>query len=127
MRYAIIVSLLLPGCLHLKPQGHPISIEWPADDTPATVSDFNASGIIAARAALEKVLDDTKDIPELYYGCSRPEDGLGVRLWDMRTYWVVDVSQHFNRCKGHTSVGRVLDWSEIYAVSPDGQVLARMP
>jgi hypothetical protein len=61
------------------------------------------------------------------YDCSRPENGLGVRLWDMHTYWVVYVSQQFSRCEGHTSESRVLDFWEVYAVSPDGRILARMP
>src|SRR5690242_1142536 len=69
----------------------------------------------------------TNPYPDLFWGCSSPEQGLDVAVFKDPTsglYYVV-VSQRFNRCGGPRV--RVLDgWYE-YAVTPQGEVVGEAP
>ncbi|WP_179956422.1 hypothetical protein [Melittangium boletus] len=66
-------------------------------------------------------------VPGLFSGCTSPEQGLDVAVFTGPTpqlYYVV-LDERFDRCGGPR--GRVLDWWYVYAVTPQGEVIARAP
>jgi hypothetical protein len=121
-----ILAGILGGCF-LPDATRRREIEWPApDQTPLVMPSVEAGAAIAAAAAVREMIK-RNPFPDLFWGCSSPEQGLNVATFkDPKTglYFVV-VQQRFNRCGGPS--GRVLDgWYE-YAVTPQGEVLAEAP
>jgi len=121
-----ILAGILGGCF-LPDAARRREIEWPApDQTPLVMPSVEAGAAIAAAAAVREMIK-RNPFPDLFWGCSSPEQGLNVATFkDSKTglYFVV-VQQRFNRCGGPS--GRVLDgWYE-YAVTPQGEVLAEAP
>ena len=102
-------------------------IEWPDEaSTQLVVPSVEAGAALAAAAAIREMVR-TNPYPDLFWGCSSPEQGLDVAVFKDPTsglYYVV-VSQRFNRCGGPRV--RVLDgWYE-YAVTPQGEVVGEAP
>ena len=102
-------------------------VTWPAEHSARTVvAPMEASAALAAAGALREVVR-TNPFPNLFAGCSSPEQGLDVSVFAGATpglYFVV-VDQRFDRCGGPS--GRVLDWWEVYAVTSQGVVVAKAP
>ncbi|WP_434386343.1 hypothetical protein [Melittangium boletus] len=116
---------MVPGCMGLTaPRKH---IDWPthyADDHGAPRMDAGAA--LAAAAAVREVIR-TNPHPHLFQGCVSPEQGMEVAVYDGPTsgvYYVM-LEERFDRCGGPRH--RVLDWWQVYAVSPQGEVLAKAP
>jgi len=125
--YALIVlAAVLSGCTgFLSAKREPI--EWPDEAaTQLLVPSVEAGAGLAAAAAIREMVR-TNPYPDLFRGCTSPEQGLDVSVFkDPKSglYFVV-VSQHFNRCGGPRV--RVLDgWYE-YAVTPQGEVVGEAP
>lgn len=102
-------------------------IEWPADYSGKNIVPFmDARAALAAAAAVREVVR-TNPFPNLFWGCSTPEQGLDVAVYTGPTpglYYVL-VDQRFDRCGGPRV--RVLDgWYE-YAVTSQGEVVAEAP
>ncbi|WP_434389507.1 hypothetical protein [Melittangium boletus] len=93
--------------------------------TQLLVPSVEAGAAIAAAAALREMVR-TNPYPDLFWGCSSPEQGLDVAVYKDSTsglYYVV-LSQHFNRCGGPRV--RVLDgWYE-YAVTAQGEIVGEV-
>lgn len=102
-------------------------VTWPDEHSARTVAEsMEAGAALAAAGAIREVVR-THPFPNLFAGCSSPEQGLDVTVFagpapDL--YFVV-VDQRFHRCGGPS--GRVLDWWEVYAVTPQGVVVAKAP
>ena len=60
---------------------------------------------------------------EIFKGCPTPAAGLGVTVYARHGISYVTPSQRFERCGGGRF--RVLDWWEVSAVLPTGEVLGR--
>jgi hypothetical protein len=87
---------------------------------------MEAGAALAAAGAIRDLVRTNTD-PGLFWGCSSPEQGLDVAVFTGPTqglYYVV-VEQRFHRCGGPS--GRVLDWRHVYAVTPQGEVVAEAP
>jgi hypothetical protein len=126
IRSAALGPVLTVGCASsIGPMKKPI--QWPAEtETQLLVSSVEAGAGLAAAAAIREMVR-TNPYPDLFQGCSSPEQGLDVAVHkDPKSglYFVV-VSQHFSRCGGPQV--RVLDgWYE-YAVTAQGEVVGEAP
>jgi hypothetical protein len=107
------------------------TVKWPESDqdeqsVKTIIAPVEAGASLAAAAAIRELLRTNTD-PGLFWGCSSPEQGLDVAVFTGPTpglYYVV-LDEHFSRCGGPR--GRVLDWHYVYAVTPQGQVVAKAP
>jgi hypothetical protein len=102
-------------------------VEWPDEQSAKIVAEPMEAGAALAAAAAIREMVRTNPYPDLFRGCSSPEQGLDVAIFTGPTpglYYVV-LHQRFERCGG--PVVRVLDgWYE-YAVTPQGEVVAEAP
>jgi hypothetical protein len=121
-----VLAVVLGGCA-LRTAAQKEEVEWPEPDaTPLVMPSVEAGATLAAAAAVREMIRENP-FPDLFRGCSSPEQGLDVATFkDPKSglYYVV-VHQHFSRCGGPR--GRVLDWWYEYAVTPQGEVLGRAP
>ncbi|WP_404368577.1 hypothetical protein ACIHQR_04445 [Corallococcus coralloides] len=129
MRKALLISGLVAlngGCVRHKPSWTG-QVQWPDERSSASVLPFTEAGAaVAAAGALREVIQ-TNPHPLLFHGCASPEQGLDVAVFTGPTtgLYYVAVEQRFSRCGGPN--GRVLDWWQVYAVTPQGEVVAKAP
>jgi len=121
-----LIAVVLSGC-SVPAASRRGPVEWPDEaSTQLMVPSVEAGAALAAAAAIREMVR-TNPYPDLFWGCSSPEQGLDVAVFKDPTsglYYVV-VSQHFNRCGGPRV--RVLDgWYE-YAVTPQGEIVGEVP
>jgi hypothetical protein len=107
------------------------TVVWPEterdEQTVKPIVPLTEAGAALAAAAAIREMVRTNPHPRLFRGCSSPEQGLDVAVFTGPTpglYYVV-VDEHFDRCGGPR--GRVLDWHYVYAVTPQGEVVAESP
>lgn len=99
-------------------------IHWPDDVRPLATLD--GAAVLAAQAALQRVL---ARVPKEYAGtCSWSPKAMEVIVGQEGELYFVRINRRVDKC-GHYAPGShvSLDWFELYAVSPEGQVLARYP
>ncbi|RKG93122.1 hypothetical protein D7X32_43900 [Corallococcus carmarthensis] len=117
---------LLAGCA-ARPMMWKTPIEWP-DEISATLvgQPMEAGAVLAAAGAVREFIRTYPD-PSLFQGCSSPEQGLAVAVFTGRTQglYFVAVHQDFRPCGGPRF--RVLDAWDAYAVTPQGEVVAKDP
>ncbi|MGE6760045.1 hypothetical protein ACQKGO_18675 [Corallococcus interemptor] len=129
MRKALMLSGLVAlagGCVRHKPAWKG-EVQWPDERSSSAVIPFTEAGAaVAAAGALREVIR-TNPHPQLFHGCTSPEQGLDVAVFTGPTagLYYVAVEQRFSRCGGPN--GRVLDWWQVYAVTPWGEVVAKAP
>ncbi|AFE07436.1 hypothetical protein COCOR_07270 [Corallococcus coralloides DSM 2259] len=129
MRKALLLSGLIAltgGCVRHKPSWTG-EVQWPDERSSASVLPFTEAGAaVAAAGALREVIR-TNPHPQLFHGCTSPEQGLDIAVFTGPTtgLYYVAVEQRFSRCGGPN--GRVLDWWQVYAVTPQGEVVAKAP
>ena len=104
-------------------------VDWPQEGDSSVktiVPPTEAGAALAATAAIREMVRTNKD-PGLFWGCSSPEQGLDVAVFTGPTpgLYYVALGQRFDRCGGPR--GRVLDWWYVYAVTPQGEVVAEAP
>lgn len=121
----VLVSVL-SGCTVRPPAGQG-AVEWPDDQTAQLVAPSVEAGSALAAAAAIREMIKRNPYPDLFAGCSSPEQGLNVAVFSSpktSLYYVV-VHQRFDRCGGPRV--RVLDGAYAYAVTPQGEVVAERP
>jgi len=99
-------------------------IEWPDEVRP--LATLEGPAVLAAHAALQRVL---ASFPKEYAGdCSYSARALEVTVGQEGGLYFVEVNRRVDKC-GWAVPGfnPSLHWFELYAVSPDGKVLARYP
>jgi hypothetical protein len=118
---------VLPGCTR-HAAAWKGTVEWPEDEQSVkTVLPSTEAGATLAAAAAIREMVRTNTEPRVFWGCASPEQGLNVDVFTGPTpglYYVV-LDQRFDRCGGPS--GRVLDWRYVYAVTPQGEVIAEAP
>lgn len=100
------------------------TIQWPEDLQPLATLDGPA--VLAANAALQRVLER---FPKEYTrNCAYSARGMEVSVGEQGGVYFVRIYRRLDRC-GRTSPGirAGFDWFELYAVSPDGEILERHP
>ncbi|WP_324960584.1 hypothetical protein [Archangium sp.] len=121
------LAAVLPGCV-VPAAAWKGKVEWPGDEQSikTIIPSTEAGAALAAAAAIREMVRTNTD-PGLFWGCSSPEQGLDVAVFTGPTpgLYYVALGQHFNRCGGPR--GRVLDWWYVYAVTPQGEVVAEAP
>jgi hypothetical protein len=127
IRMSALAGLMavLPGCVAPTKTWKGV-VEWPEDESKVKtiVPLTEATATLAAAAAIREMVSTHKD-PGLFQGCTSPAEGMDVAVFTGPTkglYYVV-LEQRFHRCGGPS--GRVLDWQYVYAVTPQGEVVAR--
>jgi len=118
---------VVPGCV-APSSAWKGQVEWPRDYSSERVSPFMEAGAAIAAAAAIQELIKTNPHPHLFQGCASPEQGLDVAVSKGPTpglYYVM-LEEHFDRCGGGPRY-RVLDWWAVYAVTPQGEVVAEAP
>jgi hypothetical protein len=99
-------------------------IRWPVEVRP--LATLEGPAVLAAHAAMQHVL---ARYPKEYAGmCTYSAKALEVIVGEEGGLYFVRINQRPDRC-GRFAAGVNLtpDWFELYAVSPDGKVLARYP
>jgi len=99
-------------------------IRWPDEVRPLATLDGPA--VLAAHAALQRVL---ARMPAAHAStCENSARALEVIVGRQDGIYFVRVNRRLDVC-GHTPLGENSspDWFELYAVSPEGRVLARYP
>jgi hypothetical protein len=102
-------------------------VEWPNDYSSKNSVPFMEAGAVLAAAAAVREMIKNNPHPHLFRGCSSPEQGLEVAIYEGPTpglYYVM-LEERFDRCGGPRY--RVLDWWHVYAVTPQGEVVAEAP
>ena len=102
-------------------------VQWPDERSSTAILPFTEAGAAqAAVGALREVIR-TNPHPYLFHGCTSPEQGLDIAVFTGPTsgLYYVAVEQRFSRCGGPNA--RVLDWWQVYAVTPQGEVVAKAP
>lgn len=117
---------VLPGCV-VPAATWKGKVEWPDDYSGKNIVPFMEAGAALAAAGAIREMIKTNPHPHLFSGCSSPEQGLEVAVYKGPTsglYYVL-LEERFDRCGGPRY--RVLDWWYEYAVTPQGEVVAKGP
>ncbi|KFE72179.1 hypothetical protein DB31_0440 [Hyalangium minutum] len=120
------LAVVLPGCA-VPSSAWKGKVEWPNDYPSKNIIPFMEAGAALAAAAAIQEMIKTHPHPHLFRGCSSPEQGLEVAVFGGPTpglYYVM-LEERFDRCGGPRY--RVLDWWHVYAVTPQGEVVAEAP
>jgi hypothetical protein len=127
----LAVAMSSMGCSVLAPLlgvREPPTVRWPTPEELAKLqpvaSDINGEAALAAAAAIRETARIWSS-QGLFEGCPTPAAGLGARVYAWKGHYYVSITQRFDRCGGKRF--RMLDWWEVFAVSPEGQVVARQP
>ncbi len=121
-----LLATVLGGCAALATAWKG-EVEWPAEGEAQLVAPSVEAGTALAAAAAIREMIKRNPYPDLFAGCSSPEQGLNVAVFKYPKtglYYVV-VHQRFDRCGGPRV--RVLDGWYAYAVTPQGEVVAEAP
>lgn len=125
-RALVTLAAVMSGCV-APTKAWKGEVEWPDEQSAQLVaSPMEAGAALAAAGAIREMVR-TNPHPHLFSGCSSPEQGLDVSVYTGPTpglYYVV-LDERFDRCGGPR--GRVLDWWYVYAVTPQGEVVAEAP
>ncbi|MDC0707230.1 hypothetical protein POL68_01990 [Stigmatella sp. ncwal1] len=120
------LAVVLHGCA-VPAKAWKGEVQWPTEHSSRlAVPAMEAGAALAAAAAIREMIQ-THPFPNLFWGCSSPEQGLDTVVFTGPTpglYYVV-VDQRFDRCQGPRV--RVLDGWYVYAVTPQGEVVAQAP
>jgi|SRR6218665_1271690 len=120
------LAAVLPGCVGPSAAWRG-QVEWPNDYSGKNIAPLMEAGAALAAAAAIREMIKTNPHPHLFQGCSSPEQGLEVAIYNGPTsglYYVM-LEERFDRCGGPRY--RVLDWWHVYAVTPQGEVVAAAP
>jgi hypothetical protein len=124
--YALaVLTAVLSGC-SLSAAAGKRQIEWPGEASTQLIVPLTEAGAAIAAAAAIREMVRQNPYPDLFWGCSSPEQGLDVVVFKDSSsgLYYVSVAQRFNRCGGPRV--RVLDGYYEYAVTPQGEVVAEV-
>lgn len=98
-------------------------IQWPEDLRP--LATLEGPAVLAAHAALQRVLST---YPKEYaQSCAFSAKGLEVIVGEERGIYFVRINPRPDKCGWAPGTVLGFDVFELYAVSPEGQILARHP
>jgi hypothetical protein len=99
-------------------------IHWPDEVRP--LARLDGPAVLAAHAAMQRLLSS---FPKEYAGtCSHSAKAMEVLVGEEGGLYFVQINQRVEKCGGFApGFNLTFDWFELYAVSPDGKVLARYP
>ncbi|WP_395835806.1 hypothetical protein [Archangium violaceum] len=121
-----ILAAMLWGCA-VPTSAWKGEVQWPDEDSAQLlIPSFEAGAALAAAGAIREMVR-SNPFPHLFAGCSSPEQGLNAAVFTGPTpgLYYVKIIQRFDRCGG--PYVRVLDGWYLYAVTPQGEVVAEAP
>jgi hypothetical protein len=100
-------------------------VRWPNE--VKTLTTLDGSAVVAAHAALQHLL--ARFAKEGVSGCGYSTKGLELTVGEGGGMYIVRIDQRMDKCEWKVPPGfsTEMDWFELYAVSPEGKVLARYP
>jgi hypothetical protein len=99
------------------------SIRWPDNLRPLATLDGPA--VLAAHAALQRVLSR---FPKEDVGtCEYSAESMEVVVGQEGGLYFVRIDRRADKCGWTPGFNLEFDWFELYAVSPEGRILARFP
>ncbi|ATB31490.1 hypothetical protein MEBOL_004953 [Melittangium boletus DSM 14713] len=98
-------------------------VRWPENLSPLDTLDGPA--VLAAHSALQQVL--SRFPKEAAGHCEYSARSLDVVVGYERGLYFVRIDRRVDRCGWAPGVSLEFDWFEMYAVSPEGRVVARYP
>lgn len=104
------------------PQGD-AGIQWPKDLRPLATLDGPA--VLAAHAALQRVL--SRFPKDAAGACEYSAKSMDVVVGQEGGLYFVRIDRRADRCGWPRGAQLEFDWFELYAVSAEGQVIARYP
>jgi hypothetical protein len=105
------------------PSNPAASIQWPKDLRP--LATLEGPAILAAHAVLQRVLSR---FPKEYAGaCEYSARSMDVVVGQEGGLYFVRIDRRADKCGWGPGIQLEFDWFELYAVSPDGRILARYP
>ncbi|QAT88295.1 hypothetical protein EJ065_6770 [Corallococcus coralloides] len=121
----LCVSLLQDGGVEGSRTGTAVveGIQWPDDLQPLATLDGPA--VLAAHAALQRVL--SRYPKEYAKSCTYSAKGMEVIVGEERGIYFVRINPRPDKCGWAPGTVLGFDVFELYAVSPEGKVLARYP
>jgi hypothetical protein len=122
----VVIASVLGGCV-ARATPWKREIAWPdEDDVQLAAPSMEAGAALAAAAGVREMIRQNP-YPDLFWGCSSPEQGLNVTVFKepKSGLFFVVIHERFDRCGG--SSGRVLDARYEYAVTAQGEVVAEAP
>ncbi|HVG62527.1 MAG TPA: hypothetical protein VNA24_28445, partial [Hyalangium sp.] len=123
-----VLAAVLSGC-SLSAAARKRQIEWPGEASTQLIVPLTEAGAALAALAAIREMVRTNPYPDLFWGCSNPEQGLDVVVFkDLSSgLYYVSLIQRFERCGNpRGSPSRVLDGYYEYAVTPQGEVVAEV-
>lgn len=130
----LAVAMSSTGCSVLAPflRSREPAVQWPTPEELAKLQpvasevngEINGEAALVAAAAIRETARLWSG-QGLFEGCPTPAAGLSATVYAWKGHYYVSIAQRFERCGGKRF--RMLDWWEAFAVSPEGQVLARQP
>lgn len=100
-------------------------VRWPEE--VRTLTTLDGPAVLAANAALQSLL--ARFAKKGASGCGYSLKGLELTVGEGGGMYIVRIEQRMERCGWKVPPGfsTEMDWFELYAVSPEGKVLARYP
>lgn len=127
--YALaVLTAVLSGC-SLTATARKRQVEWPGEAATQLIVPLTEAGAAVAAAAAIREMVRQNPYPDLFWGCSSPEQGLDVAVFkdSSSDLYYVSIDQRFDRCGNPRGAPvRVLDGYYEYAVTPQGEVVAEV-
>lgn len=101
---------------------------WPEDDELRLLTLLDGRAIVAAHAAIQAQMALFAKEDKRYIGhCNASPKAMDVVIFEGKDLYIVRINRRLDRCGwAHPSLNETFD-PELYAVSPEGRVLARYP
>ncbi len=102
-------------------------IRWPTE--VRTLATLDGPAVIAAHAAMQHLLARIMKEDKGHAGrCEYSPKAMDVIVGEGDGMYIVRINRRVDRCgRADASFNAAIDWLELYAVSPEGRVLARYP
>lgn len=102
-------------------------VRWPAE--VRTLATLDGPAVIAAHAAMQHLLARIMKEERGRAGrCEYSPKAMDVIVGEGDGMYIVRINRRVDRCgRADASFNAAIDWLELYAVSPEGRVLARYP
>jgi hypothetical protein len=103
-------------------------IRWPEDDEVRLLTTLDGRAIVAANAAIQDLMARLAKEDRRYVGsCDASPKAMDVFVFEGEGMYIVSIKRRLDRCGwAHPSFNAAFD-PEVYAVSPEGRILARYP
>ncbi|XXF79217.1 hypothetical protein P2318_05540 [Myxococcaceae bacterium GXIMD 01537] len=103
-------------------------IRWPEDEEMRLLTSLDGRAIVAAHAAVQELMARFAKEDKRYVGsCDASPKAMDVSVFEAPGMYIVGIKRRVDRCGwAHPSFNEVFN-PEVFAVSPEGKILAHYP